>query len=1552
MPNNLSFNNTQNFRDALLKRNLPDSYGVSDTLPVNFTDSTYILQNLSDSSVIDQQDITTSSAPIIDNIGTLNMFGPETYNPTTISNYIKNTGTQYNYGENFEADPNVETLGLISILTGSDTGEGDSDLVQIARKQLRNLALSTMGVKLDASTLGRVNALDAINDPDALVGLLTGREPIIERDYQITVPGNPITKAAEYFARISGTQLPVSYIPGNFFEENVDKGRVEGFLDKAGQAVGQFLNLDFTSHKKTYSQKLLQYTSGGQKSKLFKSVNYNKYKPNYDTSVGGVVNNVIGFVQGLAGLDPTDGFFYLGSGDVDPGTIFSYDTKSNSEKGYMVSGPSKMVKMFEGDTPLNTFPENDRTYLNGTTPKNTETQFIWLGDSDNVRGTIDGVGVQSNEKTLRDDSLLGKTQQMVQDASALDGESRLKHPGSAISNVAYKYHDGYKIISKGNAVRGEDDDFCRVWTKDYGYDRYGRMVRYKGIQDTQRRIPGSVIKSQMMLNIAPTRDSDGKPINFGFDEEGKNLSKYMFSIENLAWTGSDKIKERPICEQGPNGGRIMWFPPYDLKYTDDNRANWTTHTFLGRPEPIYTYNNAERSGTLSFKVVVDHPSIFNLLRKKYEKGYTAQQKQEIMDSFIAGCRDFDMYELANEFATLTYLEITTLENFLNQNSNGEIKLENRIDIPAEIISGETSTIIEIEPEFKKKYGKDTTDIQLYWFNDIPGPHTKTDKEPDSKFEDDLSSYIDGFNTSSGTGSYIEKATRLTGSTETIAWEIADLESFGGKLTEIQKTVEEIKDTVQKTLKQHDLFTFEILIESTTSAVATQEYNDALASRRAESLKAYLLGDDFADQKDRIKLTLKAIGENKNPEFAGFNCNTLQDRNNNGVDARIYSRSATYCRTAKATIKVLGNPTEVEIDPAVYGDPRVDYDVTKQPFQNNPDPKDPIDILLKTMHSECDYFYELKETDPLVFDNLIDKLKYFQPGFHSTTPEGLNKRLTFLQQCLRPGETVKVYDETNNEVNNISSNTSFGRPPICILRIGDFFHTKMVVDSINFTYDDSLWDMNPEGIGMQPMIASVNMGVKFIGGHGISNVINELQNALSFNYYANTEVYDEMATKTEGGRDEKFMDSIREKMKDKLTEKLANALNDKEQSPDNDEYWGNLSEADDSIITYNQYYNSFVGEVNDYVNQVVSEVKTLTEKYGEVAINPLFHTKDKYNFKTTVRTSTTDDVTVNFIGKTREDYNVYYRKVLSNVREHLNSDGFVVNANTNKLNPIYSELKKKINFNTEKNEAFREISLYVLDEVEKSFNDFGTDINSSITKISEKHRILQKRLDALDIILGDELDGYYNKEENKWVIKFLNNLTADNGDLGGDVNNSLDVMDKFITDLTSKVRNATVASTTGEHILNAQKSVELSVNFFYDEILPFYLKGTSFDIDSAVTNDKVKFENNQIRKEYGKALVGIKSKPITDNFKVGDYNWTNLVDTTLIYDYKLTETNDPANEEKISEYHDKNNIPNMNTDSDESDYNWKKHDAEMLISSLSGTPWAVNYQPSPEIENLA
>ena len=144
---------------------------------------------------------------------------------------------------------------------------------------------------------------------------------------------------------------------------------------------------------------------------------------------------------------------------------------------------------------------------------------------------------------------------------------------------------------------------------------------------------------------------------------------------------------------------------------------------------------------------------------------------------------------------------------------------------------------------------------------------------------------------------------------------------------------------------------------------------------------------------------------------------------------------------------------------------------------------------------------------MIFKRITNKIKYFNTAFHSISPEGFQSRLTFLHQFTRQGNTICLSDDKNK---GNAYNLSFGRPPVCVLRIGDFFNTKIIIESLNIRYEDTNWDLNTEGIGVMPMIADVDITFRFIGGSDITGPIKKLQNALSFNYYANTSVYDDRA----------------------------------------------------------------------------------------------------------------------------------------------------------------------------------------------------------------------------------------------------------------------------------------------------------------------------------------------------------------------------------------------------------------------------------------------------------
>ena len=158
-------------------------------------------------------------------------------------------------------------------------------------------------------------------------------------------------------------------------------------------------------------------------------------------------------------------------------------------------------------------------------------------------------------------------------------------------------------------------------------------------------------------------------------------------------------------------------------------------------------------------------------------------------------------------------------------------------------------------------------------------------------------------------------------------------------------------------------------------------------------------------------------------------------------------------------------------------------------------------------NEGEFFKLLSKEDPLVMSAISEKVKYFDPAFHSISPEGFNARLTFLHQCTRKGPTVGTSDMNVMTANNLA----FGRPPVCVLRIGDFYYTKILINSVSIEYEQN-WDLNQEGIGVMPMMANVNISFVFLGGSDIEGPIARLQNAVSFNYYANTSIYDNRADK--------------------------------------------------------------------------------------------------------------------------------------------------------------------------------------------------------------------------------------------------------------------------------------------------------------------------------------------------------------------------------------------------------------------------------------------------------
>ena len=284
---------------------------------------------------------------------------------------------------------------------------------------------------------------------------------------------------------------------------------------------------------------------------------------------------------------------------------------------------------------------------------------------------------------------------------------------------------------------------------------------------------------------------------------------------------------------------------------------------------------------------------------------------------------------------------------------------------------------------------------------------------------------------------------------------------------------------------------EVVGYASTVGTFGKNRNDKLSELRAINVKDWLTTNILTDPPFKDRVSVKAEGLGATTGGGGTCPESPASRTTNYLDS---VNDVEGCKVNRyVTVRFVVDPG---LNPET--NPKTEKETVTPPKVLIPNG------LISRFYTECDYFQKLEASDPIVYDTLKTKIKFFQPAFHSTTPEGFNSRLTFLQQCMRQGPTQGA-GSTNNP-----SNLAFGRPPVCILRIGDFYHTKIIIENLNFTFDPLVWDLNPEGVGVQPMICNVDMSFSFIGGSSLSGPINKLQNAVSFNYFANTEVYDPRA----------------------------------------------------------------------------------------------------------------------------------------------------------------------------------------------------------------------------------------------------------------------------------------------------------------------------------------------------------------------------------------------------------------------------------------------------------
>lgn len=1522
MPSYLDFNQTKKFRDYIINKNIQYPNG-----PQTFTESSYSVKNLNVLSNKDLGDTTNDRDLNLNITKQHNIFKPLEYliieDIKTIP--IKNNLQLYPY-----FTPKTNNT-LISILNSNDY-ENESNLMKFSLNYIKNdpngPIKARIAQNLESNITGKIRIFDAIDGYDSsAINIIRGKEPLIEKNNRITVNNDLLGKGFDFIKTISGVELPFSEIKGDYFSKpnttyrNIPSTEIGKTAQDFTGLVGSLIGIDRKPKINSKpSDLMIKYTGNGNLSSLYNSLSYSKYRPNYTTRARSqntsilfnFTDNLTQDVKNLLGNEAPNGNVYIGDDRDNDVKYAMTDYNDNYVRGnfYLSSMfDSVQTNLFEIDKNI-----EDGGSLSGN--------FTWVSKNNKIKLGTNNLEYNRDESSLneslstnynfREDSILKKTQDIL-DSRPLNGKEALGHIANVIDQTSRIFKDGNKIISKGSAIKYIDKfnqergvEYCRVWTKDNSYSSYSDTMKRTG---TIRKIDSSVLSKPWNLNIGPISDGNkgfATSTNiFKSSNDNFYAKKYMFSIENLAWKSSNiqgyTYQDLPYCERGSNGGRVMWFPPYDLKFSEQNSAKWDENNFIGRPEPIYTYQNTTRSGTISFKIVVDHPSILNLLVREHFKDMSDDEATNYINAFFAGCENVDFYDLITKYPTLDSNDLNLITTFLkNDKSISKSDQKNLKNQPITEISNPTTTNENNSEEIIN------FNVNLNFDNDYPLINTNeiTSSSPyNSLYNDFISKKEDyktrlnlslinlknsNFNTEK---KYIFNNTNPT--VDDINSQVTKLDSYFNNLTTNYNLFENKITTLKNDLLENKVDNINIVLNSSTSASGAEKYNSKLSLRRNYSLLLDIINKLSNNKTPTInwkkakeinfnnditfdfKINLKDLGYEQNNGSLNIKIIAVGEKRQeclnkdfkNIKDLNITSPICFDCRQSNFILKYtkkLINPTNPNQSPISVIDSKVD--VNKANTNNNDNlnvnNRPPIDmmkkIVMKTL-TESFYFKKIEESTPLFFNSLKEKLKYFHPGFHSTTPEGLNARLTFLQQCLRPSNTIPVKGVTTN-----IRNTSFGPPPICILRIGDFYNSKVIIRDVNFTYDDSPLDLNPEGIGVQPMIATVTLQVSFIGGQGMEKPVEMLQNALTSNFYANTEVYDDRSFNTMTTINDKDINDFAKEFLEKTVQ--TTTLNNDIKNNDTIKEGNYIGELSNNSLDYKELVNNLYEGVESYYEKLKETYTLLTNQYGPILTN-LFLSND-------YRVINQYDVNINSLSAINT----------------INLFGSFTKIKN--LSKYKRDLKSEINYILD-NESICEIL-----GLKRIFNDNDvTDIDLFLTKPLRK--IIENIIDDIDNIkvLLDFENNVRHKLTN--TLDKLNYVVKYNRDVVYKDKKYYDVdLTGFNYDLLYSSYESVINFITQNDIISDKLDTTINFNEIsltnenVRDILKYILKSKSKDIIK-IFQDNILFYNGRNKNKIDNFFEKFYVNDTTYNFKLKSYpKIKNNLDLNFTI-YSEIETNDQS-----------------------------------------------------------
>jgi len=935
-------------------------------------------------------------------------------------------------------DIRASLVGRVLGLTGVIN---DTKLGIIGGQQLALALGNNAAFNIQEEILGGLNVSENILSL-VKTGNLSGFRP----NYTITVPGNTGGRIADFTSRVLGFQVPISYLSkdGSIFQSE------SGEVDNITRTNAMLQNTGKGQVKSLISNIFSNLNGTTENDKPSNTAFRSGYAPGYKNNLGQATDII-----------PNIYAFY----NADKATIYPFVVTNKNDVIPEISyNREQMVSNYGFESPNEKIAGVQGTNLTYNTRKISDVGFTWGSTEGSAINSVDNYSPLESLTEEGKKSLLVKTQKLFNSKGmfnivSVEGSMGFNSTQTQTANAG-GISRGSAVLSKNlynnffqtsPAGNDKNNTYCRSWTTLNRYDSVNKLIRHSSVLNSAKSLGSDYFRNTTELYNSTLDDNGFVKIAPYYEKDSStNVKRYMFSIENLAWL--DNTNNIPDVEKGYGDltsgrkGRIMWFPPYNISINETTNVDWESTKFIGRGEPVYTYNNTERSASLSFSVIVDHSTYVNSF-----KGSTGPDDNYVA-SFMAGCVDIDS-ELAKR---LTVSELSSLFSELTPQQSQTLLNPNISPIKFSVYY--PNDVFTIDYITTKGYENGLN-------NDFAtGGSTLGTIPVDPPGDGYGSGIIQGQLTNTNTSYNDTLNFGLNGDSYTILIDGVEINGIYSAFTSQNTLFENTLKTYMNGKCKYCV----IKIKSTASPQGNSEANTNLADSRSDTMSKYF--NNIGIPKNRIKIENNFIDTSSG-------CN-----NSLNTDSE-------SCKKARRSDISIEYDTSLAINETVK---------PKSKTLNNLNLNNKI---TNRFYDESLYFQKLADDDRFIFDRFRDKIKFFHPAFHSTTPEGLNSRLTFLQQCTRQGPTI----EAQNTVN-----LAFGRPPICILRLGDFFHTKILIDSLTIDYEPLIWDLNPEGIGVQPMLANVTLSIKIIGGSSLISPINKLQNALSFNYYANTRTYDTRA----------------------------------------------------------------------------------------------------------------------------------------------------------------------------------------------------------------------------------------------------------------------------------------------------------------------------------------------------------------------------------------------------------------------------------------------------------